>query len=46
MNSIFWDSQGVITFAYLDQGRTINGAYYASELSSYARELQERGEEN
>ena len=28
MTSIFWDSQGVIMFDYLEQGRMINGAYY------------------
>ena len=32
MASIFWESQGVIMIDYLVQGRTINGAYYASEL--------------
>ena len=39
MASIFWNSQGVIMIDYLEQGRTINGAYYAGES-------QERGEEN
>ena len=29
MASVFWDSQGVI----IEQGRTINGAYYAVELT-------------
>ena len=32
MASIFWDSQGVIMIDYLEQGRKINGAYYAGEL--------------
>ena len=32
MASIFQDSQGVIIIDYLEQGRTINGAYYAGEL--------------
>ena len=32
MASIFWDSQGVIIIDNLEQGRTINGAYYASKL--------------
>ena len=45
MALIFWDSQGVIMIDYLEQGRLINGAYYAGKLSS-ARKLQERGEEN
>ena len=30
--SIFWDSQGVIMIDYLEQGRAINGVYYAGEL--------------
>ena len=34
MASIFWDSQGVIMIDYLEQGRTINGEYYAGELST------------
>ena len=42
MALVFWDSQGVIMTDYLQQGRTINGAYYAAEL----RQLQERGEEH
>ena len=32
MASIFWDSQGEITIDYLEQGRTINSAYYACKL--------------
>ena len=32
MASTFWDSQGMIMINYLEQGRTINGAYYAGEL--------------
>jgi histone-lysine N-methyltransferase SETMAR len=30
--SIFLDSQGIIMIHYLEQGRTINGTYYADEL--------------
>ena len=32
MASIFWNSQGVIMIDCLEQGPTINGAYYADEL--------------
>ena len=32
MASVFWESQGVIVIDYLEQGRTINGAYYAGEM--------------
>ena len=39
MASVFWDSQGVITIYYLEQGRTINGAYYAAELRHSHQEI-------
>ena len=39
MASIFWDSQGVIMIDYLEQGRKINGAYYAGELSWLCQEI-------
>ena len=32
MVSIFWDRQGVIIIDYLEQGRTINNAYYGGKL--------------
>ena len=32
MACIFWDSQGIIMVIYLEEGRMINGAYYAEEL--------------
>ena len=32
MASVFLDSQGVIMIDYLEQGRTINGAYYTADL--------------
>ena len=32
MATIFWDSQGVIMLDYLEQDRTVNGAYSAYEL--------------
>ena len=31
MAPIFWDSQGVIMGDYLEEGRTINGVYYAEK---------------
>ena len=37
--SIFRDSQGVIMIGYLEQGRTINGAYYAGELRRLRQEI-------
>ena len=38
MTSIFWDSQCVIMVVYLEEGRTINGAYYAEELKRLHKE--------
>ena len=39
MTSVFWDSQGVIMIDYFEQGRTINGAYYAAELRRLCQEI-------
>ena len=48
MASIFWDSQGVIIVAYLEDGHTINGAYYAEELKWLHQEIvkEKRGKFN
>ena len=42
MASIFWDSQGVIMIYYYEQGRTINGAYYAGELRPLGQEIAKK----
>ena len=42
MTSIFWDSQVVIMIDYLEQGRTINSAYYAGELRLVNRQKEAR----
>ena len=39
MASIFWDSQGVIMIDHHEQGRTINGAYYAGETRRPRQEI-------
>ena len=39
MVSIFWDSQGMILIDFLEQGRTINGAYYGGELRRLRQEI-------
>ena len=39
MTSIFWYSHGVIMIEYLEQGRTINGAYYAGEMRRIHQEF-------
>ena len=39
MPSVFWDSQGVIIIDYLQQGRTINGVYYAAELKRLRQKI-------
>ena len=42
MTSIFSDSQGVIMIDYLEQGRAINGAYYAGELRWLRQEISRK----
>ena len=42
MTSVFWDSQGVIMIDYFEQGRTINGAYYAAELRLLHQETENK----
>ena len=37
--SIFGDSQGVIMIDYLEQGRTINRAYYVGKLGRLRQEI-------
>ena len=39
MASVFWDNQGVIMAGYLEECRTINGAYYAEELWRLRQEI-------
>ena len=39
MASIFWESQGEIMIDYLEQGRTINSAYYACKLRWLCQEI-------
>ena len=34
IDTTFWDSQGIIMVDYLEEGRTINDAYYAEELAA------------
>ena len=42
MASTFWDSQGVIMVDYLEQGRRINGAYYAGRLRRLRQEIHKK----
>ena len=44
MASIFWDSQGLIMIDYLEQGRMINGAYYAGELKRLRQKSAIKGQ--
>ncbi|GFX94317.1 mariner Mos1 transposase [Trichonephila clavipes] len=39
MATVFWDSHGVILIYYLQKGKTITGAYYASLLDKLKAEL-------
>ena len=40
MTSIVWDNQGVIMVEYLEDGRMINGAYYAEEKTMTGTALE------
>ena len=42
MSSIFCNSQGMVMIDYLEQGRIINGAYYAYELMQLHQEILSR----
>lgn len=39
MASVFWDSHGIIFIDYLEKGKTITGAYYASLLDKLKEEI-------
>jgi len=42
MATVFWDSRGVILIDYLQKGKTITGAYYASLLDKLKTEIAEK----
>ncbi|XP_076643528.1 histone-lysine N-methyltransferase SETMAR-like [Halictus rubicundus] len=42
MATVFWDSGGVIFIDYLQKGKTITGAYYASLLDRLKAEIAEK----
>ena len=42
MATVFWDSHGIILIDYLQNGKTITGAYYASLLDKLKAELAEK----
>ena len=46
MALIFLDSQGMIMIDYLEQGPTINVAYYAVELRQLRQEIARHRHEN
>jgi hypothetical protein len=43
MASIFLDSHGIIMIHYLEQGRIINGTYYAEDLRRVCKEIARKG---
>ena len=45
MAYIFWDSQGISMVDYLDEGCTINGAYYAEGQRWLRQEIVKKKEE-
>ena len=42
MATVFWDSHGVILIDYLQKGKTITGAYYASLLDKLKAKIAEK----
>lgn len=42
MATVFWDSRGVILIDYLEKGKTITGAYYATLLDKLKAEIEEK----
>ncbi|GFU60616.1 histone-lysine N-methyltransferase SETMAR [Trichonephila clavipes] len=42
MTTVFWNSHGVILIDYLQKGKPITGAYYASLLDKVKAELVEK----
>ena len=42
MATVFWDSHGVILIDYLQKGKTLTGAYYASLLDKLKNEIAEK----
>ncbi|GFW88831.1 histone-lysine N-methyltransferase SETMAR [Trichonephila clavipes] len=42
MTIVFWDSHGVISISYLQKGKTITKAYYASLLDKLKKERAEK----
>ena len=42
MNTIFWDSHGIILINYLQKGKAITGEYYASLLDRFDAILKEK----
>ena len=42
MATVFWDSHGVILIDYLQKGKTITEAYYASLIDKLKAELAEK----
>jgi hypothetical protein len=46
MASTFWDSLGIIKIDYLEQGRIINGTYYANKLRHLGQEIARKRRAN
>ena len=42
MATVFWDARGIIYTDYLEKGRTITGAYYASSLHWLSEKIKEK----
>ena len=42
MAPVFWDDRGIISINYLQNGKTINGEYYAKLLERLSHEAKEK----
>ncbi|KAL6257504.1 hypothetical protein P5V15_011074 [Pogonomyrmex californicus] len=42
MATVFWDSHGIVCIDYLEKGKTITGAYYASLLDKLKAEIAKK----
>lgn len=42
MATIFWESQGIILIGYLEEGKIVTGAYYATSFNRFKEELKQK----
>jgi len=42
MASVFWDAEGILFIAYLEEGKTITGEYYSNLLTRLDEKIREK----